>query len=543
MTNGGGRLEVYLFGAPRLERNNEPLSLNRSKALALLACLCAEPVPHTRDALLDLLWPLFEPADARNNLRRELSILKSTLPDELLLADRATIGLDPAALREGRLWVDSSQFVVLVARAESHGDADGRLCPDCLQALSEAVTLYTGDFLAGFSLPDSPAFDEWQFFQAEQKRQAAGWVFDRLVSHHEQAGELQLALAYAQRRLSLDPLHEPAHRSLMTLYARTGQQAAALRQYDKLRELLRDELQLEPEAATLVLVEAIRSRALGPADTGDPHLPEVTRPTEGRVEPERRRESGTRHNLPGDSTRFIGRDAELAELDGLMDQTGVRLITIAGVGGIGKTRLSLAAARRQMDRTLAGGDLLFPDGVYWVPLAPVDDPDQIPATVARAIDLSFSDDEQVAQEVINHLRDRRLLLLLDNMEHLLTTQSSAFLVDLLSNAPDVTLLVTSRTRLNVRGEHLVTLDGLDMPALETLALSPVNMSDKFVEVGSAVALFQESARRTASGFVVDEDNIQPVLRICRLVEGMPLAIELAASWLEMLDPESIVRGD
>jgi DNA-binding SARP family transcriptional activator len=208
-------LALYLLGAPRFEGAGKPVEIDTRKNMALLAYLAVTGESHSREAMVTLLWPELEPKRARANLRRNLSVLKKALGGEWLAADRKTIGLDPSA----DLWLDVDQFRRLSQIGSGHAHPEAKVCPDCLAALAEAADLYRGDFLAGFSLRDSPEFDEWQFFQAEGLRQELADALERLVRGHSAQGGYETAIPYARRWLALDPLHEPVHRQLMGLYA------------------------------------------------------------------------------------------------------------------------------------------------------------------------------------------------------------------------------------------------------------------------------------------------------------------------------------
>lgn len=524
-------LRVVLFGAPRVEQGGEPIPFGRQKGLALLSLLCIEPYPHSRDKILALLWPLFSPDDGRNNLRRELSLLRSLLGPDRLLADRSTIGLDPAALNDG-LEVDVHLFDAWIAEVRDHGEAEQLHCTVCAQKLANAAAVYRDHLLVGFSLPDSPAFDEWQFFQAEHYRGAAASVFRRLAGWHERRQEFDVGLDYARRWLAIDPLHEPAHRALMTLYSADGQHSAALRQYDTLTRLLREELDVTPEPETTALHEAIRHRRAS--------LPVVAVPS--RLAADKSVTHGSdsathivAHNLPADTTPFIGREKELAQLDELLGDPAARLITILGVGGMGKTRLALALSSRQLGRTHRG-NAPYADGIFMVALAPVEHPSRLGDAIARAVDFAFHGEHDRDRQIIDFLRNRKLLLILDNFEHLIDATSVGLLLNILAEAPGVCAIVTSRIRLNARGEHLFRLNGLEIPDEE--ALGPAACL-AVADGTDAPALFCQSARRARADFVLDENTLPTVLRICRLVQGMPLGIELAAGWLGLLGVEEI----
>src|SRR5712692_8397467 len=233
-------LRVSLLGAPSIEVGRTQIETDTRKATALLAYLAVSEQPQRRATLAVLLWPDNDEQRARGALRRTLSVLRTALGDRWLDAQGETVDLDRANLR-----VDVDEF-----RRAIH---QGRL--------AEAVALYHGDFLAGFSLRDSPAFDDWQAAQADALRSEYAAVLAQLTAAAEQGGDLVAALTHAKRRLALDPLHEPVHRDLMRLHARSGDRAAALRQYRELTLLLDKELGVAPIGETRALHDAIEAGA------------------------------------------------------------------------------------------------------------------------------------------------------------------------------------------------------------------------------------------------------------------------------------------
>jgi DNA-binding SARP family transcriptional activator len=248
-------IRLLLLGAPLLEREGEPIRLDTRKNLALVAYLALTGEAHTREALVTLFWPEADPGRARAGLRRNLAVLKNALGGEWLVVDRESVGTDPQA----HVWLDVARFRQLLKAWQGHGHLEAEVCPECLEALGEAAELYRGDFLEGFSLRDSPGFDEWQFFQTESLRQELASALERLVSGHSAQGRHEPAIRYARRWLALDPLHEPVHRGLMQLYAWSGQRSAALRQYGECERLLSAELGTSPEEETTKLYKAIRA--------------------------------------------------------------------------------------------------------------------------------------------------------------------------------------------------------------------------------------------------------------------------------------------
>lgn len=251
-------LRFYLFGPPRIEHDQKAVEIQRRKALAIFTYLVVTQQVHSRDTIATLFWQDHDQTGARANLRREISRIKQTLGENVLLLDGDTLSLNSAF----DLWVDLREYLSRLEKAGSHHHPEGMLCADCSVEMTKAVSLYTDGFMAGFGLPDSPKFDEWQFFQADGLRQSLAEVLEKLIEWHTACEEFDAAISHARRWLSLDLLHESAHRSLMKLYAWSGQWSAALRQYQECVRILEEELDVEPDEETRSVYEAIRSRTL-----------------------------------------------------------------------------------------------------------------------------------------------------------------------------------------------------------------------------------------------------------------------------------------
>jgi ABC-type oligopeptide transport system substrate-binding subunit/DNA-binding SARP family transcriptional activator len=265
------RLALCFLGPPHVERDDVPLKIRRRKASALLAYLAVRGEGCTRDALAALFWPEHDQSHARAGLRRALSSLKKAVGDGWLRVDREVVGLNPGA----EIWLDVRQFQSLLTGCPEHDPVPNSACSACLAALAEAAALYRGDFLAGFTLTGSPEFDEWQFFQTEGLRQELARVLERLAEGHSTQGDFDLAIDYARRWVALAPLHEPAHRCLMRLYAWSDQRAAALRQYGECERLLQEELAVSPEEETTQLYEAIQQHRDLPSPLNPEAVPAV----------------------------------------------------------------------------------------------------------------------------------------------------------------------------------------------------------------------------------------------------------------------------
>ena len=245
-------------------------------------------------------------------------------------------------------------------------------------------------------------------------------------------------------------------------------------------------------------------------------------------------------NLPVPLTHFVGRQSEISKIARMLRADACRLVTLVGPGGIGKTRLSIEAARSFLPEMESGS--FFADGIYFVPLAGVETAElkrslaandghhPIAAALADVLDVSLNDPENPVGRLRNYLREKSMLLVLDNFEHLL--DATDFLADLLAHAPKLHLLVTSRARLNIRGEQILPMRGLPVP---------VSVDEADWREFGAIQLFEQTAQSVEPDFTILPGSETAVIRICRLVNGLPLGIELAATWVRMLSPAEIVH--
>lgn len=500
-------LKLLLLGAPRIEYDEAPVELGRRKALALLVYLAATGEHHHRDTLATLLWPTSSQRNARASLRRDLSVLNTALGDEWLDTNQELVGLR----RRPDLWLDVERFHYHLNACRQHEHDSDDVCSACLAPLSEAAALYRDDFLAGFTLPDCPAFDEWQFFEAERLRQACASVLERLVVGYSAQEDYQQAIPFAQRWVALDPLHELAHRHLMQLYACTDQWAAAVRQYRKCKRVLQEELGVPPGDETTEVYQAIKSRQVFPSSEIEPVSESG--------------ETTSSHRLPAQTTSFIGRIAELGAVRTRLSDPKVRLLTLTGPGGVGKTRLGLHAATEAASA--------FEDGVYYVPLAPVRDPALVATTIADTLGVRIPDSASVVDVLKEHVQDKQMLLMLDNFEHVLP--AAPVVTELLTAASPLTILVTSRAVLHAYGEWTYPIPPMTVP--DTNQLPSLDRLAQY----EAVQLFVERATAAQPAFELTPDNAYTVAEICARLDGLPLAIELAAVRIRLLPPQKLLQ--
>jgi predicted ATPase/DNA-binding SARP family transcriptional activator len=543
--------KLFLFGTPYLEWEGATVKIPQRKALALLAYLAATGKTHARDMLATLFWPDHSQSEARVALSRRLYELNKCLPPGMLALAAESVTL------AGDLWHDVAEFEATLA-------AHPTVTIHNLSTVQAAVDLYTADFLAGFTLHDCPDFDDWQAFQTESLRQRLRAALEKIAWAQAATGNAEQAIATARRQLALDPLDENAHRALMQLYAQAGHQAAALRQYEQCRQILQAELGAPPAEETTHLVERIRrgewrqdDKVTGGQDDkvtgrqGDKEDVPTAEPATASADPFVNRAQGVPakivnlHNLPAQTTPFIGRERELTELTDRLTNLDTRLVTIIGPGGMGKTRLAQQAGWRFVEQDT------FRDGVWFLSLAAVDANtfgtalNPLLNGLAGLFGLRLQGGASPQAQVLAYLQSRQMLLIFDNLEHLLA--ESGVLSQLLRGAPEITLLTTSRERLNLQEEWLFPLEGLafsphpnPLPEGEGATSPPLGGTERGRGLTEAVQLFQQTAQRLQPSFDLPA-HLHAVAQICRLVEGLPLGIELAASWVRYMAPVEIAQ--
>jgi DNA-binding SARP family transcriptional activator/predicted ATPase len=500
-------LSISLLGTWQATLDGRPVTdLSTDKARALLAYLAVEADrPHRRDALAGLLWAESPHTKALQSLRQALSGLRRALGDTdhavpFLLVSRETVQFNPDA----DFWLDVAECTALSAASRAHAHRQVARCLPCMRRMEEMARLYGGSFLGGFFLADSTAFEEWASLRREHLQRLVMEALGCLVDYYERRGDVDQAIQLAYRQVQIEPWLEEAHRQLMHLLALAGRRSAALSQYRTCRRILAEELGVKPTAETTALYTEIKGQGAG----ADVSLYSVRPPP--------------RYNVPPAATPFVGREEELAELAELLADPACRLVTLTGPGGIGKTRLALEVA--------AGQAGLFAHGITFVPLASLDSAHLFASTLADALQLRLHSQGDPEQQLLDFLWEKALLLVLDSMEHLL--EESDFLSRMLRRAPGVILLVTSRERLNLREEWVYSVDGLAWPP---------DAAAGGVEAYSSVALFVQTARRGHRKFALSDQEAPFVARICQMVQGMPLAVELAGAWIPVRTCEEVAR--
>ena len=499
-------LRISLLGPPHIECGGTLVRFASRKSLALLAYMAITRRIHRRDTLATMFWPDSDQSAARQSLRGSIYEINKKCGSIIETPDRETIDLTD----ESTIWIDGARFVDRFEECGTHGHASDAICTNCLDPLREALSLYRGKFLEGFTLKDSLDFDNWQLTQTEYFRNEMASGFDRLVRYYRESGDMQNGIECSLRWQELESFNEESYRFLMELYARSGQREAALHQYHACVRMLREDMAVSPDEATVKLYHEIEEDRLS-ADVA----------SDNRVIIQK-------HNLPLHFDGFIGRDAYLREAKELLAST--RLLSLTGTGGSGKTRLAVEIADGMV------GD--FPDGICFVDLAPLQNPYLIPQTVASALGVRIHSNLPAIEILTNFLFSKQMLIVMDNCEHL-SPNCGAVIGELLRICLRIKCLATSREPLHLQGEKELLVEPLDVPPAGDL--SAEGASAESIDRYDAVRLYVERASSVIPRFRITGNNASTIAEICIFLDGLPLAIELAAARAKILPPEELVK--
>lgn len=469
-----------------MELDGRPIQVETRKAIALLAYLACADRPVERERLADLLWPGSE--QGRGVLRRTLAALSGAIGKEWLAADRQTIGLN---WQQPGLEVD-------IARFRRNLEAAGALAPpDRLALWAETADLYRGRFLQGFTLADSPAYDYWQLWQAEQLASEVNRLYLQIVQSCQAQGAAQTAVNYARRWVALEPLHEPAQRQLIRSLAAAGERAAALQQYQDYLRLLNEEVGAVPQPETVALLNEIETAPL--ILTGSQSSPPLPQPL----------------------TPFVGRQEELTAVTTLLADPTNRLVVLHGPTGVGKSRLALEAVRQQVNQSSH-----LP---LWAALSQPLTTEGLLSTLAALLSVEWDGRSTAAaqERLCRKLNERPLLLVLDGFTPF--SGDGRLMGELMAGAPGLKLFVTIRERPMWPAALFYVLNGFDCLSAELISQSPL------------AQLFQQQARQGQSDYELANDDWPWLARLCQQVGGNPACIEQAATWLRLLPLPEIVR--
>lgn len=485
-------LTIKLFDGLIIEKDGQPVEKTVSrKVTVLLAYLAYEARPQNRETLATLFWDDRTQKQALSNLRTVLTSLRKQV-GEYVTITRQTVAIN----EDTEVWVDTTVFQQQINEALTNWPS-----ADAIAQTEAALMLYTGRFMQGILVRDSRELEDWMQMSGDQLSHLATSARQKLVDYYQTQGNYIAGIQHTALLLQADSLEENTHRQMMQLLARSGQRRGAIEQYEACRRMLDEEFGVEPDDETEALYRRLQLADRAPAN-----------------------------NIPTPLTTFVGRTKERLQISALLRE-GIsdserggsnRLLTLIGLGGIGKTRLAVQIAHDMANNYL--------NGVYFVPLAPIESSDFLVSAIAEATNLTFVGKGDPKTQLLNHLRDKEALLVLDNFEHVVA--GATLLDDILQHAPDITFLVTSRERLQLRAERLFELGGLPCPTGDA--------SDHDLNGYDSSRLFVERAQLVDVNFKLTDGNEQCVGRICQLLQGMPLGIELAAAWIRAFSCSQIL---
>lgn len=491
-------LRVYLFGHLRYSLDDQPQRLHAlPMTLPLWGYLLLQrDAVLPRNRLAFLLWPDVPENTARTNLRRHLHDLRNALPPApegapWLLIDNTSVQWNSRA----PYWLDVAEFERALALRPPHPDQ-----------LAGAAQLYTGALLEELS-------DDWVIFERERLRGRYLDALRYLVQHHSEQRNLSQAIAYCRQYLQDEPMDEAMVRDLIRLRFEAGDRSGALQEYHRFRDRMQDEMGISPMVETKVLYDRIARQVIQTA----PPVAEATI-TKAPL-----------FNLPAQLTNFVGREQEMAALHALLTTPGgrTRLVTLTGPGGSGKSRLALEIGIRLRNVDPSP----FPAGIFYVPLVTLSDSSQVVPLLFSTLGMTETPGRSQLEVLKETLHGRRMLIILDNFEHLLS--GTPILEELLHSTPDLVLLVTSQIVLHIYGEQEFPVAPLSLPDLTDLP--PVEELARY----AAVQLFLARSRVANPTSTLTEANAADIAEICVALDGLPLAIELAAARCRLLDAATL----
>ncbi|MBI4671532.1 MAG: hypothetical protein HY741_07680 [Chloroflexi bacterium] len=475
-------MQLYLLGTFLLQQGNKQVRLPRRKVEALLAYLVLHPQAHSREQLAALLWGEASDELARTSLRTALGVLRKHVHPEIVVTDRTTLQLNP----QFALWVDVHQL----ERAHREAIVLGHHVSS--EELHAQCDLYRGELLTEF-------YEDWIPPLREQYRIQHLDLLLLWVQQLRASSEYTPAIHVAQRVLTMDPANERAFQHLMFCHIAQGDRQAAFNAYTQCVRALREELDVAPMAETTALADWITQSAPAGAATA------------ARIT-----------NLAMPLSSFVGRQREMVTRKETIQRA--RLVTLTGAGGSGKTRLAVQAGTDLIDA--------FHDGVWWVELAALNDATQAPSALAKALGVHEQPERTLTETLVDWLGARKLLLILDNCEHVIGA-CAELAEKILSACAGVKILATSREALRLTGEQVWNVPTLAVPDANSTTLTELLMSYE------AIRLFVERARVVKPDFGLTDQNAFPVVKICQRLDGIPLALELAAARVNVLSPEEL----
>jgi DNA-binding SARP family transcriptional activator len=483
-------IEINTLGELHIHQNGQLVDgFISTKAALLFVYLAMHPGEHTRKKLSAMFWSETNDHQALKNLRTVLSSVRQTVPDAVIVL-HDTLAINPAVA----VQVDAVLFEEGCSTA-----FDSPAMPDLLTYMRQLSELYQGAFLANVPFRDADLLSEWVTEKQRYFQQLHVKLLHEIIELAQNQRDYDTGVHYARQLVRLDPYWDSARRQLMRLLAYTNRSNEALQQYEDFARLLMEDLAAVPEADTTTLYQQIRSREI--------HIPQPS----------------TQSSIVLPDIPFVEAVEDIALAHRMLNTPHCRLLTIYGISGIGKTALATYVAFQRQN--------MYQDGAYFVPLRSAQSARDLPYLIASALGVDYAnqtDAHQLEQIILDFLKHHHLLLVLDNYEHLLP--EIGFVQQILEQTSQVQVIITSQLSLNLFREWLLPLHGLHVPSLD----------ETQPETCEAVKLFEMAAQRVNPRFNLQE-NIRGVVEICQLVDGLPLALIIAAGWTQVAPIHKIIE--
>ncbi|MEZ4732371.1 MAG: tetratricopeptide repeat protein [Caldilineaceae bacterium] len=540
-------LQLFLFGHLHMEQDGQPLAKALGqKVAALLAYLACNPGPHARAQLAELFWADIPPERFLPNLRSTLNRLPKVFK-QYIKTTQQMVAFEPA----DDVWIDVLAFQNLAEclpkSALITSNQPSPHLDQIIQQLQAIQDLYKGAFLAELTLEDAPGFTQWQVTQRSLLARLAADGLRQLAHLSMHRGRYAESMVYAQRMLELDPQDKAARRLLQLLSARCGKAQSPQHEYS-LPKTFHTELPPGPYAVQRGknfsddLAQPL-AQEFNPPSTMTP--PAATEHAQQPIPMPENADPLPPTSLPILAEPFIGRQREVAELMHTVRTPNCRLLTITGLGGMGKTYLAVEAARKLE----SARDFIH--GVYFVPLEGVQSGERVPEAILQALKVVLPGQDDLLAALCNYLATKEMLFIFDNFEHLVASSDAQqqdrlgeptplhvgrkILAQLLQAAPNIKFVVTSRQPLQLQQEHLFPVAGLHcLPPDQQHPRAALAQND-------AIRLFLQVAARVNQAFQLTEANKQVLLQFCQAVQGVPLAIVLGAAQMDCLTPQQLVK--
>jgi len=488
-----------LGGLSIINSSGELIELSSRKAEAIIVYLLFSEKPSVeREELATLLWADMPESNALTNLRVTLAGIKKQCGD-LMMVTRRRISIHPDVI----IRTDKTELEEAMDAALADGMDRKELSLEQARALSEKMDLYRGDFLQGFFVRNTIAFEDWAAYERESLRRRIIDVSQMLIHTYKKNCLLREAIAAANQLVYIDAFNDAAYQWLIELYALNGERDTALEKYADYCTFLDEEIGVEPTEDVVALAKAVRDGSLAPETQTVSSMENTPLPVP--------------NNIPMELSRFFGRRAELAQLRDYLHNPHLRLVTMIGQGGTGKTRLAIEAVRQNMR--------LFPDGVWFVKLEGVVSADLVLPEIYKVLGITYPQREKAQDELIEYMNGHHILMVLDNFEQLL--DASAIIADVIQRTENSKVIVTSREMTGLPEETNMYLDGLDGGRNKG-----VKEKSSAEDLSDAGKMFVERAQRIVQDFVPKEKDIVLIEAICELVARLPLGIELAAGGIK-----------